>query len=57
VEEERNRLRVKAGKRTAKFQEKMENGRLQDTDEMLERKEKEQGEEVLREVLPKERIC
>jgi hypothetical protein len=39
----RNRLRVKAGKRKAKFKEKMD-GRVQNTNGMLRRKEKEQGE-------------
>jgi hypothetical protein len=39
----RNRLSVKAGKRKAKFKEKMD-GRVQNTNGMLGRKGKEQGE-------------
>jgi hypothetical protein len=45
----RNRPRVKAGKRAKK-------GRVQDTDGILERKEKEQGEGE-RELIQEERVC
>jgi hypothetical protein len=44
----RNRLRVKAGKRAAKFEDKKE--RVRDTDGMLKRKEKEYGEEGEKEI-------
>jgi hypothetical protein len=55
----RNRLRMKAGKRAAKFEAQMderEEFRI-GTDGMLERKEKEQGEKGKRELLPKEWVC
>ncbi|KAJ3620664.1 hypothetical protein MTP99_004593 [Tenebrio molitor] len=44
----RSRLRVKAGKRAAKFEDKKE--RVRDTDGMLKRKEKEYGEEGEKEI-------
>jgi hypothetical protein len=43
-----NKLRVKAGKRAAKFEDKK--GRVQNTNRMLERKEKEHGEEGYRKI-------
>jgi hypothetical protein len=50
----RNGLRVKEGKRAAKFEDKKR--RVQNSNRMLERKEKEQREGE-RKVRPKERVC
>jgi hypothetical protein len=47
-EYKKNKLRVKAGKRAAKFEDKK--GRVQNTNRMLERKEKEHGEEGERKI-------
>jgi hypothetical protein len=54
----RNRLRVKAGKRAATFEDKMD-GReeCRRLTECMERKEKEHGGAGEREILPKERVC
>jgi transposase len=52
----RKRLRVKAGKRAAKLEDKMDGG-VQDTNGMLERKEKIHGEELEREILSEKRVC
>jgi hypothetical protein len=53
----RNRVKVKVGKKAAKFEDKMDGrDRVHDTNGMLERKEKEHGEGK-REILPQKRVC
>jgi hypothetical protein len=47
-EYKKNKLRVKAGKRAAKFEDKKR--RVQNTNRMLEKKEKEHGEEGERKI-------
>jgi hypothetical protein len=52
----RNRLRVKPGQKAAKFENKMRwEGRVQDSNGMLERKEKKHREEGEKEILSEKR--
>jgi hypothetical protein len=56
----RNRLENEGGKENGKFEDKMDGGqkcRKQDTNRMLERKEKKRGKEGEREILSEKRVC
>jgi hypothetical protein len=53
----RNRLRVKAGKRAAKFEDRMDGKEECRTLTECWREKKKHGEEGQREILPEKRVC